>query len=93
MKWSVKMNQIWSDAERNFVRDNAGVLTDEQGAAQLSRITGRDITMFAYRKQRQAMKIVKKQGRSTCQVDLERTVEKGGTYVSPEKVLEGVKDN
>ena len=55
-----KMNQIWSEAERQFIRENAGILTDKAGSEQLTRITGRKVTIHAWRKQRQKMGISKK---------------------------------
>ena len=63
------MNQIWSEVERKFVRDNAGILTDKQGAEQLSRITGRKVTIHAWRKQRQKMGISKLPGRGICRIN------------------------
>jgi len=62
------MNQIWSEAERKFIQDNAGILTDKEGAAQLSRITGRRVTIHAWRKQRQKLGISKMPGRGICKV-------------------------
>ena len=64
-----KMNQVWSEGERNFIRENAGHLTDKQGAAKLSRLVGRNITVNAWRKQRQKMGISKKPGRGVCKVE------------------------
>jgi len=62
------MNEVWNEAERTFVRDNAGVLTDKDGAEQLSRITGRLVTLHAWRKQRQKMGISKMPGRGICRI-------------------------
>ena len=62
------MNQIWTDTEKEFIRQNAGVLTDQQGADQLTRISGRNITVNAWRKQRQKLKLAKKPGRGICQL-------------------------
>ena len=39
------MNNIWNENERQFIRDNAAILTDAQGAAQLSKITGRYLSV------------------------------------------------
>ena len=63
------MNQVWSEGERNFIRENAEHLTDKQGAAKLSRLVGRNITVNAWRKQRQKMGISKKPGRGVCKVE------------------------
>ena len=65
------MNQIWSEAERQFIRENAGILTDKTGAEQLSRITRRKVTIHAWRKQRQKMGISKKPGRGICKIKKE----------------------
>ena len=72
------MNQVWSEVERKFVRDNAGILTDKEGAAQLSRITGRKVTIHAWRKQRQKMGISKMPGRGICKINYSKEEE---TYV------------
>lgn len=84
------MNSVWTDGEREFVRQNADRLTDATGAAQLSSIVGRNITVYSYRKQRQNMNVVKKHGRGVNAVNRERTIEKGGSFVigAKEKVEE-----
>ena len=64
------MNNIWNENERQFIRDNAAILTDAQGAAQLSKITGRYISVQSWRKQRQKMGISKKPGRGICALSL-----------------------
>ena len=69
------MNQIWSESERNFVRDNAGILTDKEGSEQLSRITGRMVTIHAWRKQRQKMGISKMPGRGICRINYKQKEE------------------
>lgn len=62
------MNKIWSEAERQFIRDNAGKLKDKQLAAKLTQTTGRLISIQSVRKQRQKMGITKKPGRGKCEV-------------------------
>tara|TARA_R100000005_G_C4965795_1_gene180666 strand:- start:823 stop:1035 length:213 start_codon:yes stop_codon:yes gene_type:complete len=62
------MNQVWTDQEKLFIQQNAHILTDKQGAEQLSRITGRKISIHAWRKQRQKMGIGKMPGRGICRV-------------------------
>ena len=69
-----QMNQIWSEAERQFIRENAGILTDKAGAEQLSRITRRKVTIHAWRKQRQKMGISKSPGRGICKIKEEKDV-------------------
>jgi len=60
------MNRIWSEAEKQFVAANAGVLSDKDGAAKLSQKSGRNITVHAYRKQRQRLQLKKRPGRGVC---------------------------
>ena len=62
------MNQVWSEAEKQFIRDSAGKLTDEAGAVELSKVCGRIITVNAWRKQRQKMGIKKNPGRGVCSI-------------------------
>ena len=40
------MNQVWSQAEKEFIKDAADRLTDEAGAIELSKVCGRIVTMF-----------------------------------------------
>lgn len=53
----------WSDAELGFVRDNIGLLSDEQLASKLSSMTGENITYGMVRRQRRKLGIVKPRGR------------------------------
>ncbi len=62
------MNQIWTHLEEQFIRENAGRLTDEVGAAQLSVIVGRNISVYAWRKKRQNMGLIKAPGRGVCKL-------------------------
>jgi hypothetical protein len=62
------MNQVWTEAEKAFIKNNANILSDEVGAAKLSEMTGRIVTIHAYRKQRQKMGLRKKPGRGVCVV-------------------------
>ena len=62
------MNQVWSEAEKEFIRESAGRLTDEAGAIELSKVCGRIVTINAWRKQRQKMGIKKNPGRGVCSV-------------------------
>ena len=62
------MNKVWSEAEKDFIRDAAGRLTDEAGAIELSKVCGRIVTVNAWRKQRQKMGIKKNPGRGVCSV-------------------------
>ena len=69
------MNQVWSEAEKQFIRDSAGKLTDEAGAIELSKVCGRIVTVNARRKQRQKMGIKKNPGRGVCSVRQESETE------------------
>ncbi len=62
------MNQIWTTIEEQFIKENAGLLTDALGAAQLSEIAGRKITVYAWRKKRQKLGLTKAPGRGICRL-------------------------
>ena len=65
------MIQVWSEAEKQFIRDSAGKVRDEAGAIELSKVCGRIVTVNAWRKQRQKMGIKKNPGRGICSVKQE----------------------
>ena len=60
------MNRVWSDEERNFIKNNAEQLKDLEIAQHLSKTCGRSVSLQAVRKQRQKMGISKKPGRGIC---------------------------
>ena len=62
------MNKIWSEAERDFIRKNAGKLKDKELAAKLTQMTNRYVSLQAVRKQRQKIGITKNPGRGKCEV-------------------------
>ena len=62
------MNQVWSEAEKEFIKESASRLTDAAGAIELSKVCGRIVTVNAWRKQRQKMGIKKNPGRGICSV-------------------------
>jgi hypothetical protein len=62
------VNQVWTEAEKSFIRDTAKHLTDEAGAVELTKVCGRTITVDAWRKQRQKLGIRKKPGRGVCAI-------------------------
>jgi len=62
------MNKIWTGREEQFIREMAAVLSDEEGAAQLSSMVGRKITKHAWRKKRQLMGLRKEPGRGICKL-------------------------
>tara|TARA_B100000745_G_C20095099_1_gene374437 strand:- start:350 stop:592 length:243 start_codon:yes stop_codon:yes gene_type:complete len=65
-KW--QMNKVWTAEEKEFIRNNADDMTDKVLSAKLSKITGRNVTLQAVRKQRQKMGIAKQPGRGICAV-------------------------
>lgn len=62
------MNRVWSQTEKEFIAKNAGVITDTEGAKQLSAIVGRTISVHAWRKQRQKLGQKKAPGRGVCRL-------------------------
>jgi hypothetical protein len=62
------MNKVWSEAEKQFIVQNASTMKDDEIAARLTQITGRKVSLQAVRKQRQKMGITKKPGRGVCAV-------------------------
>lgn len=62
------MNSIWSNSEKQFIKDNANNMKDIDLAARLSQLTGRTVSLQSVRKQRQKMGIVKNPGRGICGV-------------------------
>ena len=64
------MNTVWNNEEKTFIRENANKMTDKEGAAKLSELSNRNISMHAWRKQRQKLGIRKANGRGVCQVVL-----------------------
>lgn len=68
IQYTVMANHVWTEPQKQFVRDNAARLKDWELAAALSRITGRTVTIHALRKCRQGLGIWKKQGRGLCEV-------------------------
>jgi len=62
------MNEVWSQIEEQFIRENVERLTDKQGAMQLSEIVGRVISTYAYRKKRQKLGLKKAHGRGVSKL-------------------------
>jgi len=62
------MNQVWTNGEKAFIRDNADRMIDKELAAQLTKTSGRTVTIQAIRKQRQKLGIQKARGRGICAV-------------------------
>lgn len=88
-------NRLWTNLEREFVRKNVEVLTDEEGAKKLGEISGRKITVHAYRKQRQMMGIKKKPGRGICEILTDSSKLGEAVFVAakrPDEILKGQED-
>ena len=56
----------WSHVEEQFVRQNAGKLTDEEMVEKMRKIFSREVSLPSLRKKRQRMKIKKEGGRGRC---------------------------
>lgn len=64
------MNVVWSKEDREFIKNNANVLTDLEISEALTKKTGREVTLYAARKQRQKMGIAKCNGRGVCKIKI-----------------------
>ena len=62
------MNFKWTKEEEDFVKKNAGRMTDFQLMDFLNKAFGRRFSMNAIRKKRQRMKIFKENGRGRCEL-------------------------
>lgn len=82
------MNSIWTEAERNFVKQNASKLTDEVIAAKLSLMCNREITKQAVRKQRQKMHLKKQPGRGVCKLVEQKKVSQSSNVARAVPVAE-----
>lgn len=60
------MNKVWTNEEKEFIKNNAGMMTDKVLSIKLSQITGRRVSLQSVRKQRQKMGISKQPGRGIC---------------------------
>jgi len=60
------MNIKWQDGDRDFIRANAATMKDKDLAVALGKLTGREVTLDAVRKERQKLGIAKKPGRGIC---------------------------
>jgi hypothetical protein len=60
------MNKKWTERDKEFLRDNAESMTDEEIAKQLGKFTA-----AAVRKMRQRLGIRKQRGRGVCGLDRE----------------------
>jgi hypothetical protein len=57
------MNKVWTELEKQYIRDNYNEMKDKELADNLSRLSRRPVSVFAVRKQRQKIGLKKAQGR------------------------------
>jgi hypothetical protein len=62
------VQQVWTQAEKTYIINNANKLSDAQISVELTRITGRTITPNCVKKKRQKLKIKKIRGRKKGQI-------------------------
>lgn len=62
------MHKTWSDAEKAYIRANAGKIKDEEIRKKLVEMRGRQISLQSLRKQRQKLGIYKVSGRGKCSI-------------------------
>lgn len=62
------MNRIWSNSEKQYIKDNAHTMKDTDLMQKLCELTGRSISLQALRKQRRKLGIIKCQGRGKCEI-------------------------
>ena len=59
----------WSNAEKDFIRENCGTHSDKEIAKRMGEISGEKITSDMIRQQRRKMREIKKKGRPRKQQD------------------------
>ena len=62
------MNKVWTEQERDVIRQYAAVMHDGQLADKISALRNKSVSIQAVRKQRQKMGIHKAKGRGVCRV-------------------------
>jgi hypothetical protein len=64
------MNMKWSEAEKAFIRQNAGKMTDAKLTEELKKMSqrGAELKVGSVRKMRQRLGIKKESGRGRCKV-------------------------
>lgn len=68
------MNCIWNEKERQFIRENAGKIKDQELATHLTQMTGRHVSLQSLRKQRRKLGIIKERGRGICKISEKKVV-------------------
>ena len=69
------MNKKWEEKDLQYIRENAESLKDRELAAELTKRSGRPVSLGAVRKMRQRLGIGKRSGRGGCglKVDISST--------------------
>ena len=69
------MNKKWEEKDLQYIRENAESLKDRELAAELTKRSGRPVSLGAVRKMRQRLGIGKRSGRGVCglKVDISST--------------------
>jgi hypothetical protein len=49
------MNNVWTNQEKEFIKQNAGNMKDEEMIPHLQQMSGRNISLQAVRKQRRKL--------------------------------------
>ena len=62
------MNRIWSETDKEFIRQNVQFFTDDMMSVKLSQIKGKHVSVHAVRKMRQSMGLKKSPGRGVCRL-------------------------
>lgn len=62
------MNLIWTNSEKNYIKKNAAIKTDEELTAELQKMSFRHISLQSVRKQRRKLGILKCSGRGICKI-------------------------
>lgn len=63
------MNIKWTDSEKKYIRDNAHRLKDVDLAKDISKSSGRHVSLQAVRKMRQKLGVKKQSGRGICKIE------------------------
>jgi hypothetical protein len=67
----------WSNAEKEYIKENCGDFSDKKIASEMSRISGENITSDMIRQQRRKMRVIKKKGRPPKNKDIITNTENG----------------
>lgn len=60
--------RIWTAAEKEFIKQNAGTMRDVDVQDKLQKLSGYKFSLQAIRKQRQLLGLWKMRGRGKCQI-------------------------